>query len=120
MCELKEKLLKDFDKKTFALGRKIDEIFMFWQHDKKELENFLEFLNSYHPTMKFTANYSWKKINFLDVSVRKKSNLSLIFILNQQTCINIYMLSPVMFITFRNTYVTVRLKYNLFRELALR
>ena len=35
MCELKEKLLKDFDKKTFALGRKIDEIFMFWQHDKK-------------------------------------------------------------------------------------
>ena len=87
MCESKEKLLKDFGKKTLALWRKIDEIFMFWQHGKKELENFLEFLNSYHPTMKFTANYSSKEINFLDTSVRKKSNLSLIFILNQQTCI---------------------------------
>ena len=47
---------------------------MLWQHGEKELEKFLEFLNCYHPTIKFTANYSRKDINFLDVSVRKKNN----------------------------------------------
>ena len=52
----------------------IDDIFMLWQHGEKELEKFLEFLNYYHPTIKFTANYSREEINFLDVTVRKKSN----------------------------------------------
>ena len=40
---------------------------------KKNLK-FLEFLNCYHPTIKFTINYTQEEINFLDVSVRKKSN----------------------------------------------
>ena len=44
---------------------------MLWQHGKKELENFLEFLNCYHPTIKFTADYSREEIHFLDFSVRK-------------------------------------------------
>ena len=44
---------------------------MLWQHGEKELENFLEFLNCYHPTIKFTADYSWEEIHFLNVSVRK-------------------------------------------------
>ena len=47
---------------------------MLWQHGEKELEKFLEFLNCYHPTIKFTANYSWEEINFPGVSVRKKNN----------------------------------------------
>ena len=42
---------------------------MLWQHGEKELE---KFLNCYHPTIKFTANYLRKEI--LDVSVRKKNN----------------------------------------------
>ena len=76
MCELKEKLLKDFDKKTFALGRKIDEIFMFWQHDKKELENFFrisEFLSSHSEIYrqlfmeenKFSRCFSQKKVQLV-------------------------------------------------------
>ena len=47
--------------------------FMLWKHGEKELEKFLEFLNCYHPTIKFTANYSREEIDFLDVSVRKKN-----------------------------------------------
>ena len=46
---------------------------MLWQHGEKELEKFLEFLNCYHPTIKFTTSYSRKEINFLEVSVRKKN-----------------------------------------------
>ena len=34
----------------------------------------LETLNCYHPTIKFTAEYSMVKINFLDVTVMKKGN----------------------------------------------
>ena len=34
----------------------------------------LETLNCYHPTIKFTAEYSRAKINFLDVTVIKKGN----------------------------------------------
>ena len=45
---------------------------MLWQHREKEIENFLEFLNCCHPTVKFTANYLREEKHFLDVSVRKK------------------------------------------------
>ena len=47
---------------------------MLWQHGEKELKMFLEFLNCYHPTIKFTTNYSREEINSLDVSVKKKGN----------------------------------------------
>ena len=47
---------------------------MLWEHGENEVEKFLEFLDCYYPTMKFTSNYSGEEINFLDVSVRKKNN----------------------------------------------
>ena len=74
MGDLEEKLLKDYDEKPLAWWRYIDDIFMLWQHGEKELEKFLEFLNCYHLRIKFTANYSRKGVNFLDVLVRKRNN----------------------------------------------
>ena len=47
---------------------------MLWQHGEKALKKFLEILNSYHPTIKLTANYSREKISFLDVEVIRKGN----------------------------------------------
>ena len=41
---------------------------------EEELQKFLETLNLYHPTIKFTVEYSKTKINFLDVAVMKKGN----------------------------------------------
>ena len=41
---------------------------------KKNLKKFLEFRNCYHPTIKFTADYSREEIHFLDVPVRKTNN----------------------------------------------
>ena len=72
MGDLEEKRLKDCDKKPLTWWRYKDDIFILLQHGDKKLKNFLEFLNCYHPTIKLTANYSWKEINFLDVSVKKK------------------------------------------------
>ena len=74
MGDLETKILKDCDKKPFTWWRYIDDIFMLWQHGEKELEKFLKFLNCYHPTIKFTADYSREEIHFLDVSVRKTNN----------------------------------------------
>ena len=47
---------------------------MLWQHGENEPKKFLEILNSYHATIKFTANYSRDMISFLDVEVIKKGN----------------------------------------------
>ena len=44
----------DLDK-TF-LKTMIKNISMLWEHGEKELENFLEFPNCYHPIIKFTAS----------------------------------------------------------------
>ena len=55
---------KDFlviDISPLVWYRYIDNIFMLWQHREKELKKFLEILNSYHLTIKFTANYSREK-----------------------------------------------------------
>ena len=109
MGDLKEKILKDCDKKLLTWWQYVGDIFMLWQHGEKELEKFLEFLNRYHPTIKFTANYSREEIHFLDVSVRKTNNrLVTDLYINQQTRISIYMLAPITCITLKNPCLTVR------------
>ena len=52
----------------------IDDIFMMWQHGEEELQQFLENLNCYYATIKFTTEYYKTKINFSDVTVMKKDN----------------------------------------------
>ncbi|XP_048583758.1 uncharacterized protein LOC116608371 [Nematostella vectensis] len=49
--------------------RFIDDIFMIWTHDEPSLLNFLQYINSIHPTIKFTHEYSPTRINFLDTYI---------------------------------------------------
>ena len=42
---------------------------MMGKHGEQEFQNFLETLNCYHPTIKFRAENSRAKINFLAVTV---------------------------------------------------
>ena len=44
--------------------------FFVWEHGGGSLEKFLNKLNVFHPTIKFTAEYSKEAINFLDVKIR--------------------------------------------------
>ena len=74
MGKLEEDFIKGQRLKPMVWWRYIDDIFMLWEHGEKELKAFLGALSSCHPTIKFTAEYSKEKINFLDVSVRKVSN----------------------------------------------
>ena len=45
-------------------------IFFIWSASEKELDDFLERVNNFHPNLKFTHERSREEINFLDVTVR--------------------------------------------------
>ena len=50
--------------------RYIDDFFMIWTHSVDDLHAFTSYLNSIHPTIKFTSNYSFTaSITFLDANV---------------------------------------------------
>ena len=70
MADLEEKILSASEKKPMIWWRYIDDIFFIWEHGEESLEIFLNKLNSFHPTIKFTAEYSKETINFLDVNIR--------------------------------------------------
>ena len=49
--------------------RFLDDIFMIWQGTRGSLKPFLEYINSIHPTIKFTYQCSDTTINFLDTTI---------------------------------------------------
>ena len=58
--------------KPFIWWRFIDDIFMIWTHGEEHLKSFIGFLNSIHPSIKFTHEYSnslHQTLPFLDVQV---------------------------------------------------
>ena len=58
MADLEEKILNAFEEKPMIWWRYIDDIFFIWEHGEESLEKFLNKLNSFHPIIKFTAEYS--------------------------------------------------------------
>ena len=46
--------------------RYIDAMFFIWNENEEKLE---QFLNNFHPNLKFTSEKSKKSVNFLDVTV---------------------------------------------------
>ena len=49
--------------------RFIDDIFSVWTGTEKELLEFFTYINSVHPSIKFTYEYSKRNVNFLDTPV---------------------------------------------------
>ena len=74
MGYLENKILNSFVKKLLLWWRNIDDIFMIWQHGEEKIKELLKILNSCHPTIKFTAEYSLDKVTFLDVEVISSGN----------------------------------------------
>ena len=68
MGYLEHKILNSLVEKPLVWLRYIDDIFMIWQHEEEALTEFLKILNSCHPTIKLTAEYS------LDVEVTWSGN----------------------------------------------
>ena len=81
---------------------------MKWKHGEEELKKFLETLNCYHPTIKFTAEYSRAKVNFLDVTVMKKGNQLVTDVYVKPTDKDTYMLLRVTFLVVKNQCLSVK------------
>ena len=72
MTDLEKRFLSDIDLKPYIWWRYIDDIFLIWEHDEEFLKLFLEKINKIHPKIKFTADWSYSWVNFLDVKVIKR------------------------------------------------
>ena len=66
--DFERKMLESFEKKT---NEYIDDILFIWEHGEESLRVvFVEQVNMFHPTLKFTAEYSEEKVNCLDVKIK--------------------------------------------------
>ena len=52
----------------------IDDIFFIWTSDEESLTRFIDHMNSFHRTIKFTSEYSTTETHFLDVVICKEEN----------------------------------------------
>ena len=50
--------------------RFINDIFLFWTDSLEKPTSFLDFINSIHPTIKFTSSVSYDSIPFLDINIK--------------------------------------------------
>ena len=66
------------------LARYIDDIFMVWPGDQ-DLHQFMNALNSFHPTLRFTYEYSTSSINYLDVTIYKGERFNTTQLLDVKT-----------------------------------
>ena len=75
MTVLEEKILSKAKKKPSVWWRYVDNIFFIWEHGEESLKAFINEINSFHPTIKFSADWSKEKVNFLDVEVTLKNGV---------------------------------------------
>ena len=54
--------------------RYIDDIFFIWTHSEEQLKEFMRELNSFDSNIKFTYEYSNKRVSFLDLQVNIVEN----------------------------------------------
>ncbi len=69
MAKLEQDLLARTTTRPLLWMRFIDDIFAVWKDGQESLEVFLHEINTYHPTIKFTAEQSTDRVSFLDTTV---------------------------------------------------
>ena len=71
MASIEKEILRQSVNKPLTWKRFIGDVFCLWNTNKEEIEHFIEQANSYHPTIKFTAEVSQLETTFLDTIVYK-------------------------------------------------
>ena len=77
MGKLEHSILSTAPLKPLFYKRYIDDILILWPHSETELNKFLLDINSFHDSIKFTSEYNFDKITFLDVNIYKGPNFLL-------------------------------------------
>ena len=92
MEDLEIRMLEAYHLKPTTWLRYIDDIFFTWDHGEEELAKWLDFLNNFHHSIKFTMEISKEKINFLDTTVKRGENKLYTDVYNKPTDTNTYLL----------------------------
>ena len=77
MGKFEQQAIDNSSLKPFIWWRFIDDIFMIWTHGEEHLKTFIGYLNSIHPSIEFTHEYSnslRQTLPFLDVQVHLINN----------------------------------------------
>ena len=85
MAKIETEIINHCTKKPLVWKRYIDDVLSLWDTSKEEVNTFIEQANSYHPTIKFTAEISDKEITFLDTRIYKGEGLKKKSILDTRT-----------------------------------
>ena len=85
MADFEERLLKASPHKPLVWKRFIDDIFSLWVTLKAEVTKFVNFANSFYPTIKFTCEMSPENAVFLDTEVFKGPRFSTLKFLDVRT-----------------------------------
>ena len=70
MDRFETKALAGYHLKLLTRLRFIDDIFVIWTHGEDSLLEFINYMNSLHPSIKLTDEFSHSSINFLDTTVK--------------------------------------------------
>ena len=90
MGKLEQDFLKSRSLAPSIWLRFLDDIFMVWDHSIESLHSFIDALNSFHSSIKFTYNISTKTVNFLDVTVFKSENLEFLLLMYMYKSTNVH------------------------------
>ncbi len=71
MAELEEQLLRPYPIQPITWRRYIDDVLCIWPGSETELTDFINYINSKHPSIKFTYEHSHNTIDFLDLTIYK-------------------------------------------------
>ena len=69
VAALEEKILNKVKKETECLVEVYWWYIFYWEHGEESPKEFINEINSFHITIKFTADWSKGKVNFLDVEI---------------------------------------------------
>ena len=70
MDRLERRMLDGYRLKPTVWLRYIDDVFFIWDHGENSLNEWFNYLNAQHKTIKFTTEFSKKQINFLDTTIK--------------------------------------------------
>ena len=85
MAKIERQILRQSNKKPLVWKIYTDDVFSLWDTSTDKIEEFLEKANSFHPTIKLTAEISKTEITFLDTKVYKGERFHKESILDVQT-----------------------------------
>ena len=91
MDRFETKALENWPLKPLLWLRFIDDIFMIWTHGEDKLQEFITYLNSIHPTIKFTHEFSYTHISFLDTTVKINEKRELYTLYGKPTDTHLYL-----------------------------